>query len=188
MNATNENHEILEFFKTMVDADRIRIAGLVGVETLTPVQLAERLNISPSNVVNHLERLESAGLVQQQDGSYTLDRKALENLARRNLAGLRPKPKIEDFDGEEFDRKVVRDFMGPDGKFKSLPMQPKKFQSVLRYVVNAFEPGVDYPEKQVNELLKKYHPDTASLRRGLVDAGLVQREKGIYCKPLVEAD
>jgi hypothetical protein len=183
MNTTAENNEILGFFKTMVDADRLRIAGLVGVEALSPVQLAERLRLPPSSVVTHLERLENAGLVRQQDGSYTLNRKALEELARRNLAGLRPKPKIEAFDGEEFDRKVVRDFMGPDGKFRSLPQQGKKFQSVLRYVLNAFEPGVAYPEKQVNELLKQYHADTATLRRGLVDNKLLERDQGIYRKP-----
>jgi hypothetical protein len=61
-------------------------------------------------------------------------------------------------------------------------MQPKKFQSVLKYVAHVFEPGVEYPEKQVNELLKRFNEDTASLRRGLVDNGTLQREKGIYWK------
>jgi hypothetical protein len=182
MNTTIENTEILEFFKTMVDADRLRIAGLLGVETMTPVQLSQRLHIPPAKVVTHLERLETAGLVHQRDDGYQLDRKALEGLARRNMAGRRPQPKIKAFDGDDFDQKVVRDFMGPDGKFKSLPMQQKKFMSVLRYVVNAFDPGVAYTEKQVNEMLKRYHPDSASLRRGLVDTGMVTREKGIYCR------
>jgi hypothetical protein len=182
MNSTNENTEILEFFKTMVDADRLRIAGLLGVETMTPVQLSERLHIPPAKVVTHLERLETAGLVRQQDNGYQLEHKTLEDLARRNMAGRRPQPKIKAFDGDEFDQKVVRDFMGPDGKFKSLPMQQKKFMSVLRYVVNAFEPGETYTEKQVNEMLKRHHPDSASLRRGLVDAGMVARENGIYCR------
>jgi hypothetical protein len=150
---------------------------------LTPLQVAERLRLSPASVVNHLERLESSGLVHQQQGCYSLDRKALEGLARRNLAGRRPAPKIEDFDGEEYDRKVIRDFMGSNGQFKSLPVQEKKFQAILRYVLKAFEPGVDYTEKQVNELLKHYHPDSATLRRGLVDCMLLQREKGIYRRP-----
>jgi hypothetical protein len=104
-------------------------------------------------------------------------------MARRNLQSLRPKPKIEAFDGEAYDRKVVKDFMGTDGRFKSLPMHDKKFLSVLRYVLEAFEPGVEYTEKQVNEMLQRYHPDTASLRRGLVDAGMVTRWRGIYQRP-----
>jgi hypothetical protein len=177
------DEEILTFFKTLVDADRLRIAGLLGVEALSPLQLAERLHLSPMKVVNHLGRLEEAGFVTFDGHLYSLDDKGLESMARRNLQSLRPKPKIEAFDGEAYDRKVVKDFMGTDGRFKSLPMHDKKFLSVLRYVLEAFEPGVEYTEKQVNEMLQRYHPDTASLRRGLVDAGMVTRWRGIYQRP-----
>lgn len=186
MNAFSENPEVMTFFKILVDPDRLRIAGLLGVEALTPLQLAERLQLSPSSVVTHLERLESFGLVQQQSGKYSLDRKALEGLARRNLAGQRPAPNMEGFAGEDYDRKVIRDFMGADGQFKSLPAQEKKFLAVLRYVANAFEAGVEYTEKQVNEILKRFHPDTATLRRGLIDHRLMQRDQGIYRKTTAE--
>jgi hypothetical protein len=49
---------------------------------------------------------------------------------------------------------------------------------VLRYVVKAFEPGVRYSERQVNDILSRFHADTASLRRELVGAKLMQREGG----------
>jgi hypothetical protein len=39
---------------------------------------------------------------------------------------------------------------------------------------------VRYSEKQVNELLARYHHDTAALRRGLVDYRLMTRETGVY--------
>jgi len=171
--------EILDFFKTFIDADRLRIAGLLGVEPQGVVQLSERLRLKPNSVATHLERLESAGFVSLKDGSYHLDPKAFEALARRNLASLRPTPKVEAFEGEDFDQKVVHDFMGPDGKFKILPSQPKKFMSILRYTVRVFESGQEYPEKQVNDMLKQFHPDTASLRRGLVDAGMLARSEGV---------
>jgi hypothetical protein len=52
---------------------------------------------------------------------------------------------------------------------------------VLRFLAaTAFEPGVDYPERDVNLRLALRHPDVASLRRYLVDAGLVERAAGIY--------
>jgi ArsR family transcriptional regulator, arsenate/arsenite/antimonite-responsive transcriptional repressor len=172
-------YEILDFFKIMVDADRLRIAGLLGVESLSPVQLAQRLRLQPSAVVTHLDRLAGAGLVREVNGSYSLERKALEGLARRNLAGLRPAPKVEEFDGEAFDKKVVLDFMGPDGRFKTLPNQDKKFQSILRYTVRVFEPGKEYTEKEVNGMLMQFHADTASLRRGLVDSGFLERSQGV---------
>ena len=40
---------------------------------------------------------------------------------------------------------------------------------VLDHLVRVFEPGVRYPEREVNALLAVWHPDTAALRRYLVD-------------------
>jgi hypothetical protein len=37
-----------------------------------------------------------------------------------------------------------------------------------------------YPEKEVNQRLGLFHPDVASLRRYMVDGGLVTREAGVY--------
>jgi hypothetical protein len=37
------------------------------------------------------------------------------------------------------------------------------------------EPGRRYPEPEVNELLGRYHPDYAMLRRYLVDDGFLDR-------------
>jgi len=45
-------------------------------------------------------------------------------------------------------------------------------------VVKAFEPGVRYPEKQVNQMLSRFSDDTALLRRTLVDFHFMDREGG----------
>ena len=34
--------------------------------------------------------------------------------------------------------------------------------------------------EQINDLLKRRHPDTASLRRGMIDFGLMERKSGLY--------
>lgn len=182
MDTPNPTNEMLDFFKTLVDPDRLTIAGLLGVDALSLTHIAERTRLSPAAVRTHLDRLIALELIESQGSLYRLKRKTLENLARRLLAGSRPTPKVDDFDGPEFDQKVIHDFALPDGRIKSLPMQQKKFMAVLRYVLNVFEPGVNYPEKQVNELLKKYNEDTATLRRGLVDNGMLTRQNGIYSR------
>jgi hypothetical protein len=51
---------------------------------------------------------------------------------------------------------------------------------ILKYLARDFMPGVRYTESQVNQMLRKYHEDTAALRRYMVDNGLLEREKGIY--------
>jgi len=43
-----------------------------------------------------------------------------------------------------------------------------------------FEPGVKYPERDVNAILRAWHDDHAALRRYLVDEGLLDREGGQY--------
>jgi len=43
-----------------------------------------------------------------------------------------------------------------------------------------FEPGINYDEKEVNVIVGKFFNDYASLRRYLVDEGLLSREHGMY--------
>ena len=61
---------------------------------------------------------------------------------------------------------------------KEIPAQRKKLEAILRYVVRDFEPGKRYSEKQVIEILSCFYEDTASLRRELVGAKLMEREGG----------
>ena len=62
----------------------------------------------------------------------------------------------------------------------SLPMQRKKFLAVLKHILKDIEPGCEYTEKQINILLKRRHPDSASLRRGMIDFRLMERKSGMY--------
>ena len=53
----------------------------------------------------------------------------------------------------------------------------------LGYVARRFDESRDYEEREVNELLAGFHYDTASLRRYLVDEGMLEREAGVYRRP-----
>src|SRR2546423_235561 len=59
-------------------------------------------------------------------------------------------------------------------------VQSKKRLAVLRWLVEDFQPGRRYPEREVNQILGRHHPDFAALRRYLVDEELMQRSRGIY--------
>src|SRR5699024_2651585 len=67
-----------------------------------------------------------------------------------------------------------------NGRLVSIPAQRSKRLVVLDHLVRVFEPGVRYPEREVNALLRTWHPDVAALRRYLVDEGLLTREAGVY--------
>jgi hypothetical protein len=67
-----------------------------------------------------------------------------------------------------------------DGRLTSIPVQLSKRRVVLDHIVRVFEPGVRYPEREVNALLAVWHPDVAALRRYLVDEGMLSRAGGEY--------
>jgi predicted transcriptional regulator len=184
MDETTQTNELLTFFKAMADASRLKIIGLLAREPLTVEQIAAMLNLWPSTVSHHLSRLSEVGLVSARaEGYYSiyqLETKALEEMARRLLSRETLPAVVADVDVDAFDRKVLNDFSLPDGRLKSLPAQYKKFVAILRHVVHSFEPGVRYGEKQVNEILGRFHEDTAMLRRGLVDEHLMARQSGEY--------
>jgi hypothetical protein len=48
---------------------------------------------------------------------------------------------------------------------------------ILNYLINAFEVGRVYTEKEINAILKRFNEDVSGLRRDLVDAGLLARER-----------
>jgi hypothetical protein len=90
-----------------------------------------------------------------------------------NLPGL-----SQDVEGDAFERKVMKAFVDSEGRISAFPAQEKKQLVLLRYVLNAFEPGKRYTEKEVNEILLRYNEDTASLRRELVEYKMMAREGG----------
>jgi len=67
-----------------------------------------------------------------------------------------------------------------DGRLTSLPSRSRYLLAALRVLAERFEPGRPYPEGEVNDLLNGDAPDPATLRRLLVDHGLLDRERGVY--------
>lgn len=175
------SEELVAFFKALADANRLKIVGLLAQQPYSVEQLAAILDLRPSTVSHHLSKLAQVGLVSARAESYynvyQLEEEALQKtrllFSQQDLAAV-----VENVDLDAYDRKVVEDYSLPDGRLKTLPAQRKKLEIVLRYVARAFEPGVRYSEKQVNERLSHFHEDTATLRRELVGYGLMGREGG----------
>jgi hypothetical protein len=78
------------------------------------------------------------------------------------------------------DDRVLASFLGSDGRLRSIPTKLSKLLVVLDHLAQEFEPGHTYPEAQVNEVLQRFHPDYAALRRYLVENGFMTREDNVY--------
>jgi hypothetical protein len=75
---------------------------------------------------------------------------------------------------------VLRAYL-EDGRLSTIPASTGKRLVILRWLRDqVFTEEREYPEKEVNQRLALFHPDVASLRRYMVDEGLVDRERGQY--------
>lgn len=171
-----DSDQLLDFVKAMADVDRLRIIGILVRERASQSAIAGHLNMPLRAVVNHLAFLEHVGIVTQKNNLYELNTSKLENLARVQLREEKPEY-IPAPDLDEKSRKVLASCLEPDDTIKQLPPQPGKLKIILEYLIQAFTPGVDYTEKEVNAMIRRFHVDVSGLRRDLVDAGLLDRER-----------
>jgi len=176
------SEELVTFFKALADSNRLKIVGLLAEKSYSVEELAALLGLTPSTVSHHLAKLVKVGLVHARTQSYynvyQLDKAALDAMSKQLFSTEQIASAPTDVDLNAYDRKVIADYTRRDGSLKTIPAQRKKLEAILRYVVEAFDTGKRYSEKRVNEILKGYNEDTATLRRELVGYGLLKREGG----------
>ena len=167
--------EILSFVKAMASAERLRIVGVLVRGRATRSEVAEQLHLPIRDVFNHLAFLTHVGVLSEVDGVYDLNEKAIESLARGQFEGKRA-VYVPEEDQEEDVRKVLKTYLNADGTIRQLPQEGKKMLIILNFVLDAFSFDTNYTEKEVNTILRRFHVDTATLRRNLVDYGFLDRE------------
>jgi biotin operon repressor len=175
---------MLRFFKALADESRLRLVGALAGDECSVEELATRLGLTPPTVSHHLAKLREAGLMRmRRDGTthfYRLDAEALRALSKEVLepAALTG---LADESGDAWERKVLRDFFDGE-RLREIPAARKKRYVVLRWLAGRFEPERRYPEREVNEILRRHHADVATLRRELVSEiyGFMRREDGVY--------
>jgi hypothetical protein len=68
-----------------------------------------------------------------------------------------------------------------DGRITAVPAKRTRRRLLLDRVAQAFEPGRQYPESAVDEILKAIFDDHCALRRYLVDEAFLSRTAaGVY--------
>lgn len=180
MNNETKTEQLLNFFKALADANRLKIIGLLAQKDSSVEQLADLLGVGSSTVSHHLSRLSRAGLVSARaEGYYSiyhLHVEKLESLSKEILAEDTLPAVAADLDMDAYDQKVIRNYSNADGTIKALPTQQKKLLAILHYVIRDFDKAKKYTEKEVNLMLEKYYPDYAFIRRSLIDFKIMQRE------------
>jgi len=100
---------------------------------------------------------------------------------------MRPMDDIPPIEDPAYEQKVLRSFIR-DGRLVRIPARERKKRVVLRWLLDRVFP-VDEPvdERDVNMRIALVHADVSSLRRYLVDAGLVTRAGMVYRRAPAES-
>ncbi|HVH12930.1 MAG TPA: metalloregulator ArsR/SmtB family transcription factor [Longimicrobium sp.] len=173
----------VEYLKLLANETRLRLLGILADRDRSVGELAEMVGLKEPTISHHLARLHEAGLVQMRaDGNthfYRLSAETLQQLNRELFTPERMVSLAGHDAADAWDRKVLGTFLDGD-RLTKIPDIRKKREVILRWLAERFEHGRRYPEPELNEIIKRHHPDTATLRRELVGAKLMARENGVY--------
>lgn len=176
-------HAWVTFFKALADENRLKIVGLLAHKPHSVEEIAALLHISPATASHHLQRLLAADLVEaralQYYNVYALRPDALRQMAEQLLTVESIKATVQTLDLDGYADLVLKDYV-VRGRLKAIPTQVRKRQVILLRLAEEFESGKRYPERRVNEILKSFHADYATLRRLMVEAGLLAQNNGYY--------
>ena len=160
----------------LADQARLKVVAALALGAGTLEEVAEASGLPLKDVALAARRLARGGLVLR-DGHLLRLRTEEFGAAARAAAEHAPRP--EPLSADPATDAVLQTFLR-DGRLVGIPAQHSKRLVVLEHLVHVFEPGVRYPEREVNALLAAWHPDVAALRRYLVDEGLLSRGGGHY--------
>lgn len=169
-------------FKALGHPVRLLILNLIDDKPRHGEELAAILNLNPATISHHLKQLSEVGLVTMEKEQYYNTYTLVADLFDRPLGDLLrlPQPDMAaDIEEDAYRAKVLKTFF-KHGRLTQIPAQQKKRLVVLEHIVEAFEPGREYPEREINHILLDFNDDVATLRRELIMNGLMTREKGVY--------
>jgi hypothetical protein len=161
----------------LAEPERLRVAAALILGHSDIDDIARVSGVPERTVATALARLVAGGLVVHEGKvGYRFASEELK-VAARAVAVTRAES--DPVDAPPAAAKVLRSFIRR-GRLLRIPATHSKRLVVLDHLAQEFEPGRRYLETEVNEVLRRWHDDVASLRRYLVDAGFMQRAGGAY--------
>lgn len=177
-------NRLVAFYKTMGDPTRIRIVFLLAKGPLHGQAIAGKLGLTPPTITHHLNKLREINLVYQRRDKNTVYFYLNESVLKHQsgvLAKLADKEEVEKMEEQNSEnQKVIENFFTRDGKLKNIPAQRKKKLMVFEHLIKGLKMGKKYQEKELNEYIKQFHEDYATIRREFIINHYMYRENGIY--------
>jgi len=180
--------KVVNYHKALADPTRIKMLILLAEGELNGGELAERLYVTPATITHHATKLREASLINERRDKntiyFSLNHYFIKNsaAATEELIYRRSEEGGETMEekNEALRASVIRNFFTAEGRLKNIPSQLKKKLIVLEHIVSVLEKGRTYSEKEMNEFIKGYHDDFATIRREFIMHQYMYRDKEVY--------
>ncbi|MBI9075281.1 MAG: metalloregulator ArsR/SmtB family transcription factor [Desulfatibacillum sp.] len=178
-----EIHHSVTLLKALADESRLKIIQSLFTNAQYVEEIAQRLNLAVSTVSHHLKKLEAAGLVEKKKEQYYVMYRVREEkfeatlkslVCFQNLESQTQEARIRNY------RKRVLDVFFRNGRLERMPSQHKKRLIVLYEIAKRFHKGTEYTEQEVNALIEPAFSDYCTIRREMIDTGIMERQDGVY--------
>ncbi|WP_018757995.1 metalloregulator ArsR/SmtB family transcription factor [Paenibacillus terrigena] len=182
---------LVRFHKTIGDVTRIRILALLKNGPLHGQALADKLSVSAPTITHHMAKLREVDLIYERRDKNTiyfyLDEKSLIQQSEAIVKKVQSAAELVTSADQEKVRQdelkaesILRNFFTKEGTLKHLPAQHKKKLLVLHHLVEGLQPGKKYLESELNDYIRQFHPDFATIRREFIMNHFMYREQDIY--------
>ena len=169
----------------MADRSRLQILKSLLEEDMYVERLAQRLELTPATVSFHLKKLMDAGAVssrrEQYYTMYSINKEVFQ-CRILDILGEKSSDAQRQQEREARYRQRVLDSFFEYGRLKSIPAQRKKERICLEEIAKELELGRPYPERELNQVLLRFHKDYCTLRRDMISEGILRREEGLYTR------
>ena len=169
----------LALLKLLADETRLEILNILLKEDSYVEKIACELSLTPATICYHLKKLESAGVVNCSRSQFYIIYSLNREIFDKPLYELIKKDEKAVDTEEKYKKEVISHFF-KYGKLTQIPTQRKKREIVLGEILGQFEPDKEYTEKEVNEIILRYHEDFCTIRREMIAFGMMTRDHEIY--------
>lgn len=171
--------EKLALLKMLADETRLEILNILLREDSYVEKIACELSLTPATICYHLKKMESAGIVKCSRSQFYIIYSLNRDIFNKHLYELIKKDEVVVDTEEKYKKEVISHFF-KYGRLIQIPTQRKKREIVLHEILMQFEIDHKYNEKEVNEIILRYHDDFCTIRREMIAFGMMTRDHEIY--------
>lgn len=171
--------EKLELLKLLADETRLAILNILLKEDSYVEKIACELSLTPATICYHLKKMEVAGVVNCSRSQFYIIYSLNREIFDKPLFELIKKDEEIVDTEEKYKKQVISNFF-KYGRLTQIPTQRKKREIVLAQILEQFDFTREYPEKEVNEIILRYHEDFCTIRREMIAFGMMTRDHEIY--------